>query len=56
LWDPESRRAERSGELCEGNPILGKSPFLGTFFMKTQGKIQVGWDLNCFLSEGVIPF
>ena len=51
----EREGAVGGGTLWE-SPFLGKAGLLGAFLSDPQGKVQVGWRVNGFLSEKLIPF
>ena len=44
------------GGSLRGSPFLGKARLLGAFLTDPQGKVQVSWRVNGFLSEKLIPF
>ena len=44
------------GGSLRGSPFLGKARLLGAFLSDPQGKVQVSWRVNGFLSEKLIPF
>ena len=52
----KEREGAVGGGTLWGSPFLGQAGLLGAFLSDPQGKVQVGWRVNGFLSEKLIPF